>query len=71
MSTPRLAIVIYSMYGHIAKCTDPTYTSMDLIDTYNTFSSVAEAVKGGAESAGGTAPIYQYVIFVVVQQSPA
>ncbi|KAJ3551166.1 hypothetical protein NM688_g4871 [Phlebia brevispora] len=39
MSKPRIAIVIYTMYGHIAK--------------------MAEAVKSGVESAGGTATIYQ------------
>ncbi|CAE6408209.1 unnamed protein product [Rhizoctonia solani] len=36
---PRVAIVIYSMYGHIAK--------------------LAESVKNGLESAGGSAKIYQ------------
>lgn len=36
---PRVAIVIYSMYGHIAK--------------------MAEAVKAGVGSAGGSATIYQ------------
>jgi len=36
---PKLAIVIYSMYGHIAK--------------------LAEAIKSGVESAGGTTVIYQ------------
>ncbi|KAI5997234.1 putative 1,4 benzoquinone reductase [Pisolithus orientalis] len=39
MSGQRVAIVIYSMYGHIAK--------------------VAEAVKGGINSTGGNATIYQ------------
>jgi NAD(P)H dehydrogenase (quinone) len=39
MSSPRIAIVIYSMYGHIAK--------------------LAETVKGGIVTAGGTAKIYQ------------
>lgn len=36
---PKVAIIIYSMYGHVAK--------------------MAEAVKGGVESAGGKADIYQ------------
>ncbi|THH11663.1 hypothetical protein EW145_g494 [Phellinidium pouzarii] len=36
---PRVAIVVYSMYGHIAK--------------------MAEAVKGGIETAGGSTTIYQ------------
>ncbi|KAG2127153.1 flavoprotein-like protein [Suillus bovinus] len=39
MSSPRVAIIIYSMYGHIAK--------------------LAESVKSGVESAGGTTTIYQ------------
>ncbi|KAH7909280.1 putative 1,4 benzoquinone reductase [Hygrophoropsis aurantiaca] len=39
MSSPRVAIVIYSLYGHISK--------------------LAEAVKGGVSSAGGSATIYQ------------
>jgi len=39
MPAPRVAIVIYSMYGHIAK--------------------LAEAVKSGVESAGGSAKIHQ------------
>ncbi|KIJ15421.1 benzoquinone reductase [Paxillus involutus ATCC 200175] len=39
MSAPRVAIVIYSLYGHIAK--------------------LAESVKGGISSAGGSATIYQ------------
>ncbi|KAG8688015.1 flavodoxin-like fold protein [Ceratobasidium sp. 394] len=39
MSSPRVAIIIYSMYGHIAK--------------------LAESVKAGVESAGGTANIHQ------------
>ncbi|THG93139.1 hypothetical protein EW145_g8456, partial [Phellinidium pouzarii] len=36
---PKVAIIIYSMYGHIAK--------------------MAEAVKAGVESAGGSVTIYQ------------
>ncbi|KAJ3479045.1 hypothetical protein NLI96_g9337 [Meripilus lineatus] len=39
MSAPRVAIIIYSMYGHIA--------------------TMAEAVKGGIEKAGGKTAIYQ------------
>ncbi|KAG2112401.1 flavoprotein-like protein [Suillus clintonianus] len=39
MSSPKIAIIIYTMYGHIAK--------------------MAESVKGGIESAGGSATIYQ------------
>ncbi|KIM64871.1 benzoquinone reductase [Scleroderma citrinum Foug A] len=39
MSSPRVAIIIYSLYGHIAK--------------------MAEGVKSGIESAGGSARIFQ------------
>ncbi|PIL27382.1 hypothetical protein GSI_10530 [Ganoderma sinense ZZ0214-1] len=39
MSSPKVAIVIYSMYGHIAK--------------------LAESVKQGVESAGGSVTIFQ------------
>ncbi|KAG2117442.1 flavoprotein-like protein [Suillus cothurnatus] len=39
MSSPRVAVIIYSMYGHIAK--------------------LAESVKSGVESAGGSTTIYQ------------
>ncbi|KAJ3977468.1 NADH-quinone oxidoreductase [Lentinula raphanica] len=39
MSSPKVAIVIYSMYGHIAK--------------------LAESVKSGIESAGGSVKIFQ------------
>lgn len=39
MSSPKVAIIIYSMYGHIAK--------------------MAESVKSGVESAGGSTTIYQ------------
>jgi NAD(P)H dehydrogenase (quinone) len=38
-SSPRIAIIIYTMYGHIA--------------------TLAEAVKSGIESAGGSARIFQ------------
>ncbi|KAI1798348.1 flavoprotein-like protein [Ganoderma leucocontextum] len=39
MSSPKVAIIIYTMYGHIA--------------------TMAEGVKKGIESAGGSATIYQ------------
>ncbi|KAG0698904.1 flavoprotein-like protein [Suillus ampliporus] len=39
MASPKVAIIIYSMYGHIAQ--------------------MAESVKSGIESAGGTTTIYQ------------
>ncbi|KAG6860723.1 hypothetical protein C0995_008166 [Termitomyces sp. Mi166 len=40
---PKIAIVIYTTYGHIAK--------------------LAEAVKKGVHEAGGSAEIFQYVVF--------
>ncbi|KAG6830060.1 flavodoxin-like fold protein [Tephrocybe sp. NHM501043] len=39
MAPPKVAIIIYTLYGHIGK--------------------LAEAIKSGLESAGGTATIYQ------------
>ncbi|KAG2063801.1 flavoprotein WrbA [Suillus decipiens] len=39
MSSPKVAIIVYSMYGHIAQ--------------------LAESVKKGIESAGGSTTIYQ------------
>jgi len=39
MTGPKIAIIIYTMYGHVAK--------------------LAESVKKGVESGGGTATIYQ------------
>ncbi|KAG1734601.1 flavoprotein-like protein [Suillus lakei] len=39
MSSPKVAIIVYSMYGHITK--------------------MAESVKSGIESAGGSTTIYQ------------
>ena len=62
MSSPRIAIVIYSMYGHIAKCMlcstivqNDWYADPPLL-------LVAEAVKIGIASKGGKATIYQCVI---------
>lgn len=59
MAAPRVAIVVYSMYGHVAKC-----ASVYFIVYYATkhgAAAVAESVKGGLEKAGGAAAIYQYV----------
>lgn len=55
---PKVAIVIYSMYGHIATSACLCLRMMHL--TLILFRDpVAEAVKEGVESAGGKATIYQ------------
>ena len=59
MASRTIAVVIYSMYGHIAKRMQYSSTSQNRSDNF--FISVAEAVKAGIESNGGTAAIYQYV----------
>jgi len=53
---PRIAIVIYTLYGHIAK--GLSFASHPSIP-YQFVFSVAEAQKRGIEAAGGTATIYQ------------
>ena len=56
---PNIAIVIYSLYGHIAICklqNAPPHYSF----TTN-FVAVAEGVRKGIEKSGGNATIYQYV----------
>jgi NAD(P)H dehydrogenase (quinone) len=58
MSTPKVAIIIYSMYGHIAK-RSLGYSSHILFILILPF-TVAEEEKAGVESAGGKADIYQY-----------
>ena len=60
MSPPKVAIVIYTMYGHVAK-------RMFIIIIYAVICAhysqciVAEAEKAGIESAGGKVEIFQYV----------
>lgn len=58
---PRIAIVIYSMYGHISS--SEFSSERHTIATYLTTMIVAEAVKSGIETSGGSATIYQYVHF--------
>jgi NAD(P)H dehydrogenase (quinone) len=56
---PNIAIIIYTMYGHIAKCSlslHPPSSSPLLIGR---LLPVAEAEKKGIEAAGGSATIYQ------------
>jgi NAD(P)H dehydrogenase (quinone) len=57
---PTVAIVIYTLYGHIAKRSCLTLhfpSSIPLICSYLLL--VAEAEKRGIEAAGGSATIYQ------------
>jgi NAD(P)H dehydrogenase (quinone) len=56
MSSPKVAIVIYSMYGHIAKCM--CFLSIHSFLSLTRF-LVAESVKAGIETAGGTVTIFQ------------
>ena len=60
---PKVAIVIYSMYGHIVKCSCPISYHF-ILSSHPLSSTVAEAEKKGIESAGGTATIYQYAWFI-------
>lgn len=63
MAAPRIAIVIYSLYGHVAistycPITFPEANSLT-IAPIALIATVAEAQKKGIEAAGGTADIYQ------------
>jgi len=66
MSPPKVAIIIYSMYGHIAKrmfrCFIHGPPCLSVIS-----SLVAEAEKAGIEEAGGKADIFQYVFVHIVR----
>jgi NAD(P)H dehydrogenase (quinone) len=60
MSGPKVAIVIYTMYGHIAKSQCPFNPSPWNCPRANSLTySVAEAAKKGIEDAGGHATILQ------------
>ena len=55
---PNVAIVIYTLYGHIAQGSSPSYPYVPSLLPI-LFPLVAEAEKKGIEAAGGTATIYQ------------
>ena len=61
--TFKIAIVIYTMYGHIASSESKRSLAISPSMTDDRLSffipSVAESVKAGVESAGGSATIYQ------------
>ena len=57
MPAPKVAIIIYSMYGHIAKRTFQCFIRNHVLILF----LVAEAEKVGIEEAGGKAEIFQYV----------
>jgi NAD(P)H dehydrogenase (quinone) len=59
MSPPKVAIVIYTMYGHVAK--RMFIIIYAVICTHYSQCIVAEAEKAGIESAGGKVEIFQYV----------
>lgn len=59
MAPPKVGIVIYSMYGHIAK---RKFLFLEMITVTCSICSrrlVAEAEKAGIEKAGGQVTIYQ------------
>ena len=75
MSSPKVAIVIYTMYGHIAKRACPPSLSFSPVvssdrASHTAHRTVAEAVKTGVESAGGAATIYQCVLSPTSRSSP-
>ena len=57
ISSPKVAIIIYSMYGHIVRCTFRYSIHSHVLILF----LVAEAEKAGIEEAGGKAEIFQYV----------
>jgi hypothetical protein len=60
--SPRVAIVIYSLYGHVATRQSASFLLSPFL-AHNLPLTVAESVKTGLESAGGTAKIFQYDLF--------
>lgn len=56
---PKIAIVIYTMYGHIAKGTSDSSIIVPRCKSKCLFISVAESVKAGIAEAGGSATIFQ------------
>ena len=56
---PNVAIVIYTLYGHIAQCSSLLLIPSLIYLTAYLFPLVAEAEKKGIEAAGGSATIYQ------------
>jgi len=70
MSSPRIAIIIYSMFGHIAKSKffflPPSFLffKKKIADRGFFGSIVAEGVKSGIIARGGNAEILQLVLSV-------
>jgi NAD(P)H dehydrogenase (quinone) len=58
---PKIGIIIYSMYGHVAK--REFSPDLDIVSHLANLLPVAEQVKLGIEETGGKATIYQCVNF--------
>jgi NAD(P)H dehydrogenase (quinone) len=56
---PNVAIILYTMYGHVAKCSLSPHPPSSIPLLIDRLSPVAEAEKKGIEAAGGSATIYQ------------
>ena len=73
MASPRIAIIIYSMYGHIAKSTfSPSFAKKKKVadsDICILGFVVAESVKDGIVARGGNAEILQQVFNLIDQFS--
>jgi hypothetical protein len=70
MTAPKVAIVIYSMYGHITKrMFAHPFCRRDSPRAHYLELTVAEAEKAGIESAGGKATIFQCVYSLVVVEA--
>jgi len=60
MTSPKVAIIIYTVHGHVGKRKYHNLTDSTYPDRHRDV--VAEAIKQGVAQAGGAATIYQYVI---------
>ena len=69
MTTPKVAIIIYTMYSHIGKRS--LHCPSHIVVHTHSFSCylypVAEAEKAGIESAGGKVDIYQYEFIPLIK----
>ncbi|KAI9459781.1 flavoprotein-like protein [Boletus coccyginus] len=57
MTTPKVAIIIYTVHGHVGKREHHNLTESTYPDRHRDI--VAEAIKQGVAQAGGAATIYQ------------
>ena len=59
MSSPRVAIIIYSMYGHVSTSESVLFCGAFVAEADQNTRIVAEHVLKGIQEAGGSATIYQ------------